>query len=116
MTTEGKLEEMPRGWDPEHPDYVHCDCGQADGHESCEWWGPANDTVVVEYMPEHLRASHRTAGNSGSYPHNGAVRIRCEQSCADRLAHVWEDGEQTDELDPWVSVLSAAQRRSTSTS
>jgi hypothetical protein len=30
--------------------------------------------VVVETMPEHLRASHEAAGNAGHYPHNGAVR------------------------------------------
>lgn len=30
---------------------------------------------VVEYMPLYLRASHTAAGNSGSYPANGAVRV-----------------------------------------
>jgi hypothetical protein len=84
---------------------THCECGQATG-ERCEWSGPIDQTVLVEYMPEQYRASHEAAGNSGVYPHNGAVRIRCERSCADRLAHVWEDGEQTDELDDWVTVLS----------
>lgn len=28
--------------------------------------------AIVEVMPEHLRASHRAAGNWGRYPHNGA--------------------------------------------
>lgn len=32
------------------------------------------DKVVIETMPDHLRASHRDAGNWGSYPHNGATR------------------------------------------
>lgn len=30
--------------------------------------------VVLERMPEHLKASHRAAGNWGQYPHNGAER------------------------------------------
>ena len=30
--------------------------------------------VVAETMPDHLRDSHRAAGNWGSYPHNGAER------------------------------------------
>ena len=95
--------------------YVHCECGKFDGNSGpCDWWGPASETVVVEFMPEHLRASHEAAGgNFGVYPHNGAERIRCERSCADRLAHVWADGEQTPELDPYVAVLAyaAVQRR-----
>lgn len=87
------------------PDHVHCECGEFDGG-SCEWWGPPRETVVVEYMPPEHRASHEAAGNAGVYPHNGAVRIRCERSCADRLAHVWVDGEETADLDPYVSVES----------
>jgi hypothetical protein len=38
--------------------------------------------VTVETMPEHLRASHEAAGNSGSYPHNGAVRLTVTRACA----------------------------------
>jgi hypothetical protein len=34
-----------------------------------------SDLVLVETMPEHLRASHEAAGNHGVYPHNGAERI-----------------------------------------
>ena len=91
----------------EHPEHVHCECGEFDGGGGpCDWWGPVVETVVVEFMPEHLRASHEAAGNAGIYPHNGAVRIRCERSCADRLAHVWADGEQTADLDPYVTVRS----------
>lgn len=33
-----------------------------------------NDLVLVEHMPDCWRASHRAAGNWGSYPHNGAER------------------------------------------
>ena len=82
-----------------------CECGQVTG-EPCQWTGPIAETVIVEYMPEYLRSSHLAAGdNSGSYPHNGAQRIRVEQSCADRLTHVWIDGDQTDQLDEWVRIV-----------
>lgn len=67
---------------------VDCECGSITG-ERCGWSGPQGDTVRVEYMPEHLRASHATARNSGSYPANGAIRLRVERSCADRLADEW---------------------------
>lgn len=64
--------------------HVACECGEWSG-ERCEWSGPESETVVVEWMPEYLRASHRQAGNSGVYPHNGARLIRCERSCARRI-------------------------------
>ena len=60
----------------------HCGCGEWTG-EACNWSGPASEMVVVEYMPPWLRASHEAAGNSGVYPHNGAVRVAVERSCAD---------------------------------
>ena len=81
---------------------VECECGELTG-ERCAWTGPLTETEVIEYMPEHLRSSHVAAGNSGTCPRNGAQRIRVERSCAERLIHIWEDGEQTDRLDPWVS-------------
>lgn len=37
------------------------------------------DPVIVERMPEHLRASHIAAGNWGSYPSNGAERVIMER-------------------------------------
>jgi hypothetical protein len=83
---------------------IQCECGQALG-EPCQWTGDVAETVLVEYMPEALRASHEAAGNRGEYPHNGALRLSCERGCADRLTHVWEDGQQTSALDPWVSVV-----------
>lgn len=83
---------------------IHCMCGAVTG-EFCEWTGPGADTVIVEYMPEWLRASHEAAGNAGSYPANGAERFHLELNCADRITHLWVDGEQTDELDPWVRVV-----------
>lgn len=64
--------------------HVACECGEATG-ERCSWTGPVGDTVVIEWMPEYLRASHEAARNPGIYPHNGALRLRCERSCAARL-------------------------------
>lgn len=64
---------------------VACECGQCDESEACSWQGPRHETVVVEYMPRYLRSSHEAAGNSGSYPHNGAIRVRVERSCAERI-------------------------------
>lgn len=66
------------------PRTVRCECGQYTG-ERCTWIGSPDDTVVVEYMPTHLRASHEAAGNVGRYPYNGAVRVRCERSCAESI-------------------------------
>lgn len=58
-----------------------CECGEATG-ERCAWEGPASDLVVIDWMPEHLRASHAAAGNEGVYPHNGALRLRVAPDCA----------------------------------
>jgi len=63
---------------------THCECGTWTG-ERCEWTGPIAETVVVEYMPPYLRASHAAAGNAGCHPMNGSWRVRVEISCADRL-------------------------------
>lgn len=76
-------------------DDVHCACGDWSG-EQCAWTGPASEMVTVEYMPEHLRASHTAAGNRGSYPANGAQRVRAEKSCAERMLS--NDGD-------WVRIL-----------
>lgn len=75
---------------------IHCDCGEITG-EPCQWTGPRSDTVLVEYMPEHLRASHKAARNRGTYPANGAIRVRCERSCAERI--VADDGEWAEIVD-----------------
>ena len=54
-----------------------------------------NGERVVEYMPTYLRASHEAAGNSGSYPANGAVRV---------LVAATEEIEE----DEWTSVVRPA--------
>ena len=84
---------------------VQCECGEVTGVR-CTWSGTESDTVVVEYMPMHLRASHRAAGNAGLYPHNGATRLRVEsETCARMLTHPWIDGEQSKDQDPWVTIV-----------
>jgi hypothetical protein len=42
--------------------------------------GVYTDPVVVERMPDYLRASHRAASNWGRYPHNGAERVIVERA------------------------------------
>ncbi len=48
--------------------------------------------VTIETMPEHLRASHRAAGNWGVYPHNGAERREIEESEAENEIAADPDG------------------------
>jgi hypothetical protein len=78
---------------------VHCECGEAMG-ERCNWTGQSDETVVIDWMPEHLRESHRAAGNSGSYPHNGALRLQVHRDCAQNLLR--HDGE-------WTTMLSSEE-------
>jgi hypothetical protein len=67
-----------------------CECGEITG-ERCHWSGPASETVMVEHMPPHFRASHSAARNAGVYPHNGAIRVIVSLSCADELLDGWTD-------------------------
>lgn len=52
----------------------------------------AAEYVVIETMPEHVRGSHRAAGNWGVYPHNGAERHVVERAEADEIVAADEDG------------------------
>lgn len=57
--------------------------------------------VLVERMPEYLRASHRAAGNWGAYPHNGAKRVLVHRDWApeegdDEYDHVIRDATPGD--------------------
>lgn len=45
--------------------------------------------ALIEYMPRCWRESHAKAGNSGSYPHNGARRVWIENVSADHLDPDW---------------------------
>jgi hypothetical protein len=56
----------------------------------------ASDLVVVETIPESLRASHAAAGNSGVWPGNGAERVVMDRA----------DAEDLVEHDPeWSEIL-----------
>lgn len=81
-------------------DEVRCACGAVTG-VACEWAGPRAETVILEWMPEHLRASHEAAGNRGAYPHNGAERLRVERSCAEAIVEA--DGE-------WAEIVAERRR------
>jgi hypothetical protein len=76
-------------------DGVQCECGRITG-ERCAWSGPSDETVVIEWMPPYLRASHQAAGNRGDYPANGAERLRVHAACADLI--MGDDGD-------WTSVV-----------
>ncbi len=45
----------------------------------------SDDLVTVEEMPDEHRASHKAAGNWGSYPHNGATRRQVTRDEADAI-------------------------------
>ena len=64
---------------------VACECAATRGDHQCAWSGPVDETVMVEWMPEYLRETHSAAGNAGTWPHNGAKRLRCEATCAERI-------------------------------
>ena len=74
---------------------MECQCGQITGVK-CEWSGPEGETVLVEHMPECLRASHAAARNRGVYPRNGSVRLRVSRSCMGDVA----EGNWTREVSP----------------
>jgi hypothetical protein len=69
---------------------VKCACGELRG-ELCSAVESQEELVKLEFMPLHLRASHRAAGNRGVYPHNGARRILVSRACAEEIIDV--DGE-----------------------
>lgn len=51
-----------------------------------------DDMVTIEEMPNHLRGSHRAAGNWGRYPHNGATRREVSREEADEIVAADADG------------------------
>lgn len=83
---------------------VGCQCGEDSG-VACSWYGPASKTVAVLWVPPYLRGTAKAAGGDTITPY--ATRLRCERSCAERLSHVWVDGDETDEPDPWVAIEEA---------
>jgi hypothetical protein len=75
-----------------------CACGQWSGY-ACANKAPRARLVILEFMPEELRASHAAAGNLGSFPHNGARRVLVTRECAVHV--VAEDGD-------WARVVDQA--------
>lgn len=76
----------------------HCQCGEITGHR-CDWIGPADEVVTVEWMPPAHRDSHNTARNSGRWPANGALRLTVSDECAELLEEA--EGEYSE----WLSVV-----------
>lgn len=62
---------------------TRCQCGQWSDVPCDAALGA--DAVTIEFMPRHLRSHHEAVGNRGTYPANGAVRIRVAPECADLM-------------------------------
>lgn len=82
-----------------------CQCGRATG-ESCQWSGHRDELHLVRWVPESDRGSAQASGTGtrGAY----AKKLYVSPECADMLAHVYEDGEQTAALDPYVEDCGVA--------
>jgi hypothetical protein len=73
------------------------DCAHADeAIAAVEAHVAALDLVTVEEMPNHLRSSHRTAGNWGVYPANGATRRKVSRREADEIVEA--DADEYDHI------------------
>jgi hypothetical protein len=84
--SETLAEEMPR---------ERCGCGEWAG-DACSAMAEPAEMVLVEWMPDHLRETHRAAGNRGFYASNGAIRSAVTAACAADM----------ERLDPeWVCIL-----------
>lgn len=61
---------------------IHCKCGRIIG-ERCLWTGPESETVLVEFIPDHMR------GEVALHPEqdwsNAWSVARLERSCAESL-------------------------------
>lgn len=71
---------------------VRCECGEVTGVPCV-----AVAEVEIDVMPEHLRESHRAAGNSGEWSANGSLRLRVSRACAEMLTET--EGPE------WAQVL-----------
>lgn len=81
--------------DSPHGEDVPCECGEWSG-ESCQWQGSPSGMICVEFVPDWLRGTHEAAGGAGSYPHNGAIRVKVSAQCARLMTDT--DGE-------WCSMV-----------
>lgn len=68
--------------------------------------------TLIEYMPVALRSSHLSAGNSGRYPENGAVRAYLEGDVPPHYLHprwasIIEDNLRREDIpaDEWIRTL-----------
>ena len=62
-----------------------CECGQITG-VPCRAAPSLDPDAVVEFFPPWVRAAHVDAGKMlGSFPHNGAIRLRLRPECAGEL-------------------------------
>lgn len=93
------VSQMSRGVVREGRFVLRCECGVVEGDRSHDFALDEEEAVVIlEWMPEHLRASHAAAGNCGAYPHNRAHHLVVLQECADRI--VIEEGD-----DRWARIV-----------
>ena len=89
----------------DRPVTYRCQCGRATGVR-CEWTGPREELWHLRWVPDALRGSACASGTytSGAY----ASSLYVTGDCADDLAHVWVDGEMTEEEDPYVRIIGPA--------
>lgn len=84
----------------------------ANSNNTATAYDQLTDPVVIERMPEHLRASHEAAGNWGRYPHNGAERRVMSREDAESLVagdsydHIRGPADLEDAANYGVEVLS----------
>lgn len=66
---------------------ARCECGEWSG-VACTWSGDESDLVSVDWMPEHLRASHEAAGIASIHGLGrvaGVCRLNVSEECAERI-------------------------------
>lgn len=69
-----------------------CECGAVSGDRHDYDLEESDDVVILEWMPPQHRAAHEAAGNSGAYPHNGAIRLVTLRGCAEAI--VADEGDE----------------------
>ncbi len=95
-------------WLPIIHDELQTECeGSAEHEQTVEYWGDDEDgdewrvhvesilaagLVLVETMPEHLKESHRVAGNWGTHPSNGSERRWVSPQEAEEIIEEDSDG------------------------
>jgi|GEM_PF-1500036 len=80
---------------------LSCECGTADGDRHDYDLDASEDVVILEWMPPQYREAHSAAGNSGVYPHNGAIRLVTLRECAETI--VADEGDER-----WARIVAPA--------